>query len=367
MKHKAKDNRETVTLKEKIKKILVEKNLDGVLISDPYNMRYISGFCGGTGYLYLSENKSVVLTDSRYTTAAKQEAQDFKVVEVDKGRDYYKAVFALVLEDKVKRLGFESENISYSDYLEWEKSLKDVVLVPLKDEFTRLRSIKSDWEIERLHSAERIGDKAFEKILGIIKPGMTELSVAAHLEFIMKQEGAENTSFDTIAASGINSAMPHAIPGNKVIEAGDFLTMDFGCVYEGYCSDMTRTVVVGKASKKQKEVYDTVKRAQKEALDFLKAGYKGKEVDKVARDVIKKAGYGKYFGHGLGHSVGLYIHENPRLSPTEEGIIEEGMIETVEPGIYIPGFGGVRIEDMVVVTRDGIRNLTASPKELIEI
>ena len=196
---------------------------------------------------------------------------------------------------------------------------------------------------------------------------MTELEVAAKLEYIMKLNGADKLSFESIVASGINSSKPHAEPGRKKIETGDFLTMDFGCVYQGYCSDMTRTIVVGKASEKQKEIYNTVLKAQLAVLDMLKPGLKGKEYDKVARDVIYGAGFEGYFGHGLGHSVGLEIHENPRFSMIEEDIVEAGMIMTVEPGIYIPDFGGVRIEDMVVLTEDGYENLTHSRKELIEL
>lgn len=354
-------------MKEKILRILQGNRLDAVLISNPYNIRYLSGYSGGTGYLYISREKQAVLTDSRYTIAAKKETEGYSVIEVSKSEDYHKAVYALLLEEKGKCLGFEADTVTYSEYQDWAGNLKGIELVGLTDEFTALRQIKQDWELERLREAEAIGDRAFKKILDIIKPGMTELSVAAHLEFIMKQEGAEALSFDTIAASGINSSMPHAVPTEKVIEEGDFLTLDFGCVYKGYCSDMTRTVVVGKADKRQKEIYGVVSHAQQSALDFIKADYKGREIDKVARDVIKNAGYGKYFGHGLGHSVGLFIHEEPRLSPNEENVIREGMVVTVEPGIYIPDFGGVRIEDMVVVTKEGIINLTASPKELIEL
>ena len=200
-----------------------------------------------------------------------------------------------------------------------------------------------------------------------MKPGMTELEAAAELEYLMKQEGAEDLSFNTIVASGLNSSMPHAIPGTKQFEKGDFITFDFGCKYKGYCSDMTRTVVLGKASDKQKEIYNVVLKAQLAGLDALKAGKSGASVDKVARDIIADAGYGEYFGHGLGHSVGLFIHENPRLSPSDDTILKENMIETVEPGIYVPGLGGVRIEDMVVVTKEGHINLAHSPKELIEL
>lgn len=354
-------------MRERVTSILKEKKLDAALICDPYNIRYLSGFSGGTGYLYISKEKQALLTDSRYTTAAMQETSGFKIVEAAQSEGYYKAVYAMLLEENAKSIGFESERITYSEYLKWSKYLKGVDFVGLPDEFTALRRIKADWEIDRLRRAEAIGDKAFKRILDIIKPGMTEISVAAHIEFFMKEEGAEGLSFETIAASGKNSSMPHAIPTEKRIENGDFLTLDFGCIYRGYCSDMTRTVVVGKADKRQREIYEVVRQAQQAALDFIKEGYKGREIDKVARDVINKAGYGKYFGHGLGHGVGLYIHEEPRLSLSGEDIIKAGMVETVEPGIYIPDFGGVRIEDMVVVTKEGIINLTGSPKELIEI
>jgi Xaa-Pro aminopeptidase len=196
---------------------------------------------------------------------------------------------------------------------------------------------------------------------------MTELEAAAELEYFMKKEGAEDLGFNTIIASGLNSSMPHAIPSEKPFEEGDFITFDFGCKYKGYRSDMTRTVVLGKASEKQKEIYNIVLKAQLAALDAIKAGMKGCEVDKVARDIITEAGYGEYFGHGLGHSVGLEIHEEPRLSVTSETVLQANMIETIEPGIYIPGFGGVRIEDMILVTEEGHINYAHSPKELIEI
>lgn len=195
---------------------------------------------------------------------------------------------------------------------------------------------------------------------------MTEKQVAAWLEFYMKEEGAEGFSFDTIAASGLHSAMPHAVPTDKRLENGDFLTMDFGCLYQGYCSDMTRTVVMGRANAKQREVYETVLRAQETALQGIRPGMTGREIDSLAREVITKAGYGKCFGHSLGHSVGLEIHERPNFSPKEETVIWPGMVITVEPGIYIEGFGGVRIEDVVILTENGCENITHSPKNLIE-
>lgn len=350
---------------ERIRDILKKENLDGILVSNASNMRYLSGFSGGTGCLIITDREAVVFTDSRYTIQAKEESDTFTVVEL---QDTYVSLIAEWLEkEQIEILGFEGKDVQVSDYLEWKEKFPVKELRDVSTKIAHLRSIKTPEELEKLAEAEKIGDKAFSKILEIIKPGMTELEIAAYLEFWMKQYGAEGLGFDTIAASGLNSAKPHAVPGRKIIENGDFLTMDFGCIYEGYCSDMTRTIVVGKANARQKEIYHIVLEAQLAALDFIQAGKKGWEVDKVARDRIVNAGYGDNFGHGLGHSVGLFIHEEPRLSKKEETTLVENMVVTVEPGIYIENFGGVRIEDLVVVTKDGCKNLTHSSKEFLEI
>jgi Xaa-Pro aminopeptidase len=329
-------------------------------------MRYISGFAGETGYVYISEKRHAVVTDFRYTIQAEMEAEGYEVITIGNG-GYEESLNDLLKIDGIKRLGFEAEDMLFATYNKLKDKLAVQELVPLGNEITAMRRIKTPRELEYIKQAEAIGDQVFTEILGFIRPGMTELEIAARIEYLLKVKGAQGCSFPAIVASGVNSSMPHAVPTSKKIEVGDFLTMDFGCVYEGYCSDMTRTIVIGKASEKQKEVYGTVLKAQLAALDFLKAGVKGKEVDKVARDIIYSAGYEGCFGHGLGHSVGLHIHENPRLSMLEEGTIEAGMTETVEPGIYIKGFGGVRIEDLVVVTEDGYENFTFSNKNLIEL
>ena len=352
---------------EKLEKLLAAKKLDAVLVSDGYNMRYLSGFTGATGYLLITKTSKTLFTDSRYTIAANAQAPDYAVVEVDAARDYCKFINQVLEAEKITTLGFEALQVRYSTYESLKARLIVNELVPLKAELTDLRRIKNAEEIALHRQAEHIGDIAFEEILKEIKPGMTELQVAAKLEYIMKMNGADKLSFESIVASGVNSSKPHAEPGHKKIELGDFVTMDYGCVYQGYCSDMTRTIVVGKASEKQKEIYNTVLAAQLAVLDMLKPGLPGKAYDKVARDVIYGAGYEGYFGHGLGHSVGLEIHENPRFSMIEEELVEAGMIMTVEPGIYIPDFGGVRIEDMVVMTETGYENLTYSRKELIEL
>ncbi|MDF2539847.1 MAG: yqhT [Herbinix sp.] len=351
---------------KRVQEILQEKKLDAVLVSNGNNMRYVSGFAGETGYLYISEKRHAVITDFRYTIQAEMEAEGYEIITIGSG-GYEEAINDIIRTDQVNRLGFESEDMLVSNYNKLKENLAVKEFVPVGNEITRLRRIKTPKELEYIKTAEGIGDKVFSEIITFIKPGMTELEVAARIEYLLKVNGAQGLSFNAIVASGINSSMPHAVPSHKKIETGDFLTMDFGCVYEGYCSDMTRTIVIGKASDKQKEVYNTVLKAQMAALDMIKAGYQGKEIDKIARDIIYQAGYEGCFGHGLGHSVGLHIHENPRLSPSEEDIILAGMTETVEPGIYIKGFGGVRIEDLVAVTEDGCINFTYSDKALIEL
>ncbi|SES86897.1 M24 family metallopeptidase [[Clostridium] polysaccharolyticum] len=349
----------------KILEIMRQYAVEGLLISDGCNMRYLSGFTGANGYLFLTENRKVILTDFRYTIQAENESREYEVFEIDSS--YEEAINLLIQEENIETLAFEGQNLSYYDYEELKNNLNVKRLVSMKDEVSQLRSIKEPWELERIAQAEKIGDYAFDKILGKIKPGMTELEVAALIEYYLKSNGAENLSFDTIVASGVNSAMPHAVPTSRKIQQGDFLTMDFGCVYQGYCSDMTRTIVVGKASVEQKNIYQLVLDAQMAALEFIKAGYTGCEIDNVARKRIYEAGYEGCFGHGLGHGVGLYIHENPRLSPKEQKIIQSNMVVTVEPGIYVEGFGGVRIEDLICVTEAGAVNYTNSPKNLIEL
>lgn len=340
--------------------------IDALLISNGNNIRYISGFSGETGYLYISEERHAVITDFRYTYQAEMETEGYEIITI--GNDgYEEAINDILRRDKANRLGFEANDLLHSKYLSLKDKLELKELVPIDNEVTSLRRIKSPNELKYIEQAEEIGDKVFTEILEYIKPGMTELEIAARIEYLLKLKGGEKISFPAIVASGINSSMPHAVPTNKKIEVGDFLTMDFGCVYNGYCSDMTRTIVIGKASDKQKEIYGLVLEAQSAALDFIKAGLEGRQVDKIARDIIYKAGYEGCFGHGLGHSLGLFIHEDPRLSPREEAILLPGMVETVEPGIYVRGFGGVRIEDLVEVTEAGCINYTKSDKRLIEL
>jgi len=352
---------------ERLMKCMEEKNVEAILVADGCNMRYLSGFSGETGYLYISRDHKVILTDSRYTTQAEEESGEFEVWEISNGEGYAPLIAKLMDDDRPETLGFEEQVMIYGDVVSLQQKLPETEWKGLGDALNDLRMIKTEEEISYIAKAQQIGDEAFSHVLTILRPGITELEVAAELESYMKRHGASGLAFDTIAASGYHSAMPHAAPSEKVLEYGDFLTMDYGCKYKGYCADMTRTVVIGKASEQQKEIYQIVLEAQLAALEVIRAGLTGAEVDKVARDVIGKAGYGQYFGHGLGHSVGLFIHEFPRISPMGHTILLPGMTATIEPGIYVPGVGGVRIEDLVIVTENGHRNLTSSPKKLLEI
>ena len=345
-----------------ISDFLKESGVDAAFIEKDENCRYISGFTGSDSYLFLTADDCYLLTDSRYTEQAKEEAKGFTII--DYAGKLAKTVGELSAKHHVTRFGIEA-GMTYKMYLSFDEVLPEtdfVFVVP-----DTLRQIKSAEEIRLIEEACRISDLGFEKTVPYIKAGVTEAELRTILECAMLEAGSEGKSFDTIVASGLHSAMPHAVPTAKKLEKGDFITMDFGCRYDGYCSDMTRTVVLGEASSKQKEIYGIVLKAQMAALEQICAGKTGSEVDQVARGLIAEAGYGEYFGHGLGHSVGLFIHEEPRLSPKCHSVLQKNMTMTVEPGIYIPEFGGVRIEDLVVITEKGCRNLAHSPKELIEL
>lgn len=345
---------------EKLRSLMEENT--AVFISGKANIFYYSGFTSDDARLLITPDKQYIITDSRYTIQAREQAPEFEIIDTSVG---YKAIF-----EKAKDFDIAVEE-DYITLREIDK-IRDVIsdeqnILKKQSEISAPRKIKSEKEIKAIAQAEHIGDEAFTYILDKIRPGVSEAEIALELEFFMRKCGASALSFETISASGKRSAMPHGTATGKLIENGDFLTLDFGCVFEGYCSDMTRTVVVGKASDWQKEIYDVVLKAQLAALDALSAGMKCNEVDTIARDIIAEAGYKENFGHGLGHSVGIEIHEMPSLSPRCEEIIKSGHILTVEPGIYIENKGGVRIEDLVAVTDDGMINLTKSPKELLEL
>ena len=348
-----------------LREYLREQELDGVVVSKLENLHYFSGFTGDDSMLVIGMNTAQLVTDFRYVEQAAREAPDFKVKKQEKG--LLKRVAEVINEDGLSRVGFEGGSLCYDWHRKIAGQLHDV-------DFTHsvsldsLRQVKSQEELACIRRAMEIGDEAFEYILTYIRPGISELDVAAALENCMRQKGSQRPSFDTIVASGKRGSLPHGTATEKLINVGEFVTMDYGAVYKGYHSDMTRTVCMGRADEKQRHVYSTVLKAQELGVSLVQPGASGKEVDRLVRQQIAEAGYGRYFGHGLGHSVGLEIHEEPRLSPSSTcEALAENMLVTVEPGIYIPDWGGVRIEDTVVVNEGGCEILTHSPKELIEL
>ncbi len=347
---------------KKLKALMKEEEL--ILITSPYNMRYFSGFTGGEGAVLISKKEKVLLTDSRYTEAAQKEAEDFFVIETTNKEN---EISEFVKRNNIKEVLIEEDFLNVGAYLKLKEALGKISVTPFSQKLNELRTVKTEEEIEYIKKAELICCRSFEKILERIKPGLSEKEVAAELEYYLRLEGGEGTSFETIVVSGKRSSLPHGTPTEKKIEKGDFVTLDFGCMFKGYSSDMTRTVVVGKASDEQKKVYDVVREAQKVGIHAIYEGACASEADAKAREVIEKNGYGKYFGHALGHGVGLMIHELPTLSPKSEVILKENMVVSCEPGIYIPDFGGVRIEDLVCVKKVKCLNLTPATKELIEL
>lgn len=348
--------------KNRIHALLKTELNDAFFITSPENLYYFSGFTGGEGALFIDGDTRKLFTDSRYTVQAKEESPDFEIIDV--ANTSLSAFLQTVGE---KSIGFEDESMTVSFMLALKKAVPALSLLPASRHIEGIRMVKDAAELAMIAKAAKIADDAFSYILPKIAPGKTEKEIALDLEFFMRRNGADGVSFEIVAASGYRSAMPHGVATEKVIGTNEFFTLDFGCKYKGYCSDMTRTVVVGKASEKQKEIYETVLSAQLAALKEIRAGRACKDIDAVARNIIKDAGYGDCFGHGLGHSVGLAIHEKPSLSPRSEDILMPNITMTVEPGIYVKDFGGVRIEDLVVVTENGYQNLAGAPKELIEI
>lgn len=325
------------------------------------NIFYYSGFTSEDAALLITSEDALLLTDARYTIQAAQQCPLFTVVDISRGLPH------IISSIHAERIGYEENALTVSEYERLVYASEGKELVKSQQTISYPRQNKDAAEIAKIREAECLGDMAFSYILEKIRPGMTELEIAVELEFFMRRNGAQKLSFDTIAASGKRSSMPHGTASDKCIERGDFLTLDFGCVLDGYCSDMTRTVVIGNADSRQREIYDVVLDAQQLAISAIHPGIRCCDIDKIARDRICDAGYGACFGHSLGHSVGIDIHEAPSFSPKCDQLIENGHVITVEPGIYIEDFGGVRIEDVIAVYNDQAENLTHSPKKLIEI
>ncbi len=341
-------------------------SVDGALIISETNRRYFTSFSSSDGVLLATKNGSVFLTDSRYIEAAQGTVQGCEVQELKKLSEQLPE---LCKKFGCKKLMVEADRLTVAELKAYRKILKGFLLttVGMDKLIDSLRMRKTQDEKHYVIKAQRIAEKAFDHILGFIKEGVTEREIALELDFFMLKNGAEGISFETIAISGANTSKPHGVPTDKRVQSGDFITMDYGAVVNGYHSDMTRTVAVGEVSDRQINVYNTVLNAQLKALSVLRAGVKCSEADKAARDLITAEGYGDYFRHSTGHGVGLEIHEKPNLSPLSKQILEVGNIVTVEPGIYIPSEFGVRIEDMVIITEESCENLTKSTKELVKL
>ena len=346
----------------------IRASADAALFFDDVCMYWVSGFYSTDGVVIVDGEATKLCVDSRYFEAAENAKargelfEDVEVILLDKG-----TVQAIKAHAKGNVFAVDSALITVSRLEKLEKALEGYRIVTVENICKDLRMVKTPDEIEKIKAAQAITDAAFEHITHFIRKGLTEKRIAAELEFFVKSNGGDNMSFDTICVSGKNSSLPHGVPGDCEICENSFLTMDFGVKYKGYCSDMTRTVVLGKADGEMRNVYETVKKAQLAGIEAAKAGVAGSVVDAAARDIITEAGYGKYFGHGLGHSVGIEIHEDPRYSPKYDLPVPAGSVMTVEPGIYLPAKYGVRIEDMVLVLDGGCEVLTNSPKNLIEL
>lgn len=346
----------------KLRQSFEEHHIDALLITSGYNRRYITGFTGTAGVAIVTQEKAVFITDFRYTQQAQKEISGFEIVQHTK--PIMEEVGLQLEKMGVKSVGFEKDDMSYAMYEVYRKAVKSE-LIPVSGLIEKIRLIKTEQEIKIIKAAADIADAAFSHIITYITPGKTELEVSNELEFFMRKQGASSSSFDIIVASGLRSALPHGVATDKIIEKGDFVTLDFGALYNGYVSDLTRTISVGEPSEQLKEIYQIVLEAQLKSLDEIKAGMTGIQADAVARDHIKSKGYGDAFGHSLGHGIGLEVHEGPGLSFRSETVLEPGMVITIEPGIYVPGVGGVRIEDDTVVTATGNDKLTHSTKKLL--
>lgn len=349
--------------RKQLQELLLEAPYDALVLTSEVNRRYATGFHSSAGAVYLSAKQAVFYTDFRYVEAARAAVTDFEVREIGAGRSYTAAVNGLIEQDGVRTVALEDETLTHAEYTRWATALHATAM-RLEDSIARLRVTKEDDEVEKIVAAQRIAEQAFEEVMNDIRVGVTEKEIAARLTYLMLHYGAENMSFDPIVVSGANSSKPHGVPTDKPIAAGDFVTMDFGCIVDGYCSDMTRTVAVGHVTEEMQRVYDIVLDAQLAGIACCKAGVSGREVDGAARRVIEAAGYGDAFGHGFGHGVGLEIHEAPTASSRSEALLPAGSILTAEPGIYLPGKFGVRTEDMLYVIEDGCINLTEAPKTL---
>ena len=343
---------------------LLNGEVDGLLLTSEYSRFYGAEYNISEGVAIVTKKGCRYFTDSRYIEAAQNGIRGFEVIEMNKENPFNDLLNRAIADFSVTTLGYEEGYLSVAEFLDYEKNL-NAKLVPMHGKIAGFRAVKEAWELDLMRKAQAITDKAFSEVLTKIKAGMTEKELQAELIYCLYKNGGENLSFDPIVVSGPNTSLPHGVAGDRVIQEGDFITLDFGVLYGGYCSDMTRTVALGHATEEMRKVYDTVLAAQLAGLAATKAGVLGRDIYAAARKVIEDAGYGQYFGHGYGHSLGLQVHENPNCNPKGDTPMTAGMVASAEPGIYLPGKFGVRIEDVVIFTEDGCENITKSPKKLI--
>ena len=343
---------------------LLTGEVDGLLLTSRYSRYYGAEFDIAEGVAIVTKAGCRYFTDSRYIESAQNNIRGFEVIETNRANPYAQLLSKAIADFGVTTLGYEEGYLSVAEFLDYEKNL-NAKLVPMHHKIAGFRAVKEDWELDLMRKAQEITDRSFTEILTKIKEGMTEKELAAELIYCLLKNGADGLAFDPIVVSGPNTSMPHGVPGDRVLQPGDFITMDFGAAYKGYCADMTRTVALGYATEEMEKVYNTVLKAQCAAIEATKAGVKGKDVDAVARNIIAEAGYGAFFGHGYGHGLGLEVHEAPNCNPSGETVMEVGVVSSAEPGIYLPGKFGVRIEDVVIFRENGCENITHSPKNLI--
>ena len=347
-------------------KALLNENVDGLLLTSRYSRHYGAEFDIAEGVAVIGRNGCRYFTDSRYIEAAQNGIRGFEVLEMNRANPFSKLINEACRDFGISVLGYEEDYLTVAEFMAYKQKL-EAKLVPMSESINQLRQIKEEYELERMRKAQQITDLAFEEVLKRIRGGMTEKELAAELIYCLLKNGGEGLSFEPIVIFGPNTSLPHGVPGDRKLQEGDFITMDFGVIYQGYCSDMTRTVAFGYATEEMRRVYDTVLQAQLAGIAATRAGVTGAQVDAAARKVIEEAGYGPYFCHSYGHSIGMECHEMPACSPASKAVMAENMVSSAEPGIYIPGKFGVRIEDVVVFKDDGCEILTRSPKNLIII
>lgn len=349
-----------------VRQKLVEQGLDALMVTHPENRAYLTGFTGDSGVVVITGTENLLVTDFRYTEQAEAEAPLFKVIET--GPDRLASLAEVLRARHLKRTGFESGATTVAAFREWQEKLEGVTeLVGTQGLVEDLRRVKDEGELALLRKAAELADAGFEFVVGLTHAGAVERELSLELDFFLRRQGAQGPGFEFIVASGPRGSLPHGAASSRAIAPGELVTFDFGCYYQGYTSDLTRTVAVGDPPAKLREIYEIVREAQEAGVAAVRPGRPGVDVDREVRDLIAKAGYGDRFGHGLGHGVGRQVHEAPRLSQTSADVLAPGMVVTVEPGIYVPGLGGVRIEDMVVVTERGCERLTHSRRDLISL